>query len=135
MQWSEAILPCSMDKLCRTLEEQWYLWTGACPLVLLPLRAEGSGRRGLTSAPCNKPISITGRLKGTLLPAVGPVSGKQRRRKARSLNDILAKTPLTYTQGGAGEASASANPPPAQLHPLIQQRRNLPPTTSEGLKN
>lgn len=133
MRWSEAILPCS--KVCRTLEGQWYLWRGACPPCSLPpLTAERGGRRGLVSAPCNKPTSITGPRKGVLLPAVGPVPGKQRRRKARFLNGILAQIPLSYTQVGAGEASASADPPPAQLHLLIKQKGN-PTTTSEGLKN
>jgi len=43
--------------------------------------------------------------------------------------------PLSYTQGGADEASPSADPPPAELPPLIQQRGNLSPITSEGLTN
>lgn len=64
--------------------------------------------------------------KGVLLSAVGPISEKQKRRKARSLKGFLAKMPLSYAQGGTGEA---------QLLALIQQRRNLPYTNSEGLKN
>lgn len=97
-------------------------------------KVEG-GRRRLISASHNKPISITRPLKGTQLPAVSSISGKQKRRKARSLNGALAKMPLSHTQVETVEASASADPSLTQLLPLIQQRRNLPHTTSEGLQN
>lgn len=107
-------------------------------LPIAPFSEQGKvegGRRRLISASHSKPVSVTRPRKGTELPAVSPVSGKQKRRKARSLNGILAKMPLSHTQVEAVEASASADPSLTQLLPLIQQRRNLPHTTLEGLKN
>lgn len=82
-------------------------------------------QEGLASATHNKPIIIIGQLKGILLPAVGPIPGKQKRRKARSLNGVLAKMPLSYTQAGVDEASASTEPTPC----------SAAPTASEGVKN